>query len=194
MISPEVPAELIGDEVRVRQIIINLISNAVKFTEMGRVTLSVQPQADETMHTPVHDERRTQGIMLHFSVADTGIGIPETKHSLIFESFTQLDRQTTKRYGGSGLGLSIVKRLVGLMGGNIWIESEEGKGTTMHFTARFGLVCDRADSVAPCESSRIISARSRPDAPAGRGPARLFDLKLVCNIIIVRYCFFPLFL
>jgi len=138
-VSPEVPAVLTGDELRIRQVLINLLSNAIKFTEKGWVRLSVRQAEDEQMLMQIKDEGNTQEIMLHFSVSDTGIGIPKAKHDLIFESFTQLGKDKTSRYSGSGLGLSIVKKLVELMGGKIWVESQEGKGAIMHFTARFGI-------------------------------------------------------
>ena len=161
-INPDIPASLTGDEVRFRQVIINLISNAIKFTEKGSVRLQVEPAEAATLNIP---DRNAQEIMLRFSVADTGIGIPKSKHDLIFESFTQLDRDTKKRYGGSGLGLSIVKKLVELMGGDIWVESGEGKGTTMHFTARFGLAEDNTDIVTSDDTASDVSVVNEPDTP-----------------------------
>src|SRR5208282_2591719 len=124
-VLPEVPVELVGDPLRIRQILINLVGNAVKFTERGSVIASVAMEPGDS------DEVR-----LHFSVADTGIGIgPELVES-IFSNFTQADASTTRQYGGSGLGLAIAKRLVAMMGGRIWVESQLGKGSTFHFTTR----------------------------------------------------------
>ena len=123
-VLPEAPAELVGDPLRIRQILINLVGNAVKFTEHGSVTVSVGLEPADSA-------------FLHFSVADTGIGIrPELAES-IFSDFTQADASTTRQYGGSGLGLAIAKRLVAMMDGRIWVESELGKGSTFHFTTRF---------------------------------------------------------
>jgi PAS domain S-box-containing protein len=124
----DVPDQLAGDPMRLRQILINLADNAIKFTERGEVVVKVMNQA-----------RSTEGNHLHFSVADTGIGIPADKQSAIFEAFAQADGSTTRTYGGTGLGLSIASQLIQKMHGRIWIESKVGAGTTFHFTARFGL-------------------------------------------------------
>jgi len=122
-ISPDVPEILVGDPVRLKQILINLIGNAIKFTERGHVMVEVRKVAEKD------DE-----ITLHFSVSDTGIGIPEDKIGKIFESFSQADSSTTRKYGGTGLGLTICKHLVEMMGGKIWVESKVGVGSTFHFT------------------------------------------------------------
>ncbi len=103
------------------------MGNALKFTAKGEVTVRVA----------MEDETADQA-GFHFSVTDTGIGIPQEKQKLIFEAFTQSDSSTTRQYGGTGLGLSISSRLVGLMGGNIWVESQPGHGSTFHFKVRFG--------------------------------------------------------
>ncbi|MBS0206560.1 MAG: response regulator [Planctomycetes bacterium] len=126
-IAPDVPFAVEGDPHRLRQMVINLIGNAIKFTEEGEVVLDV---AIERMEE--------SGPMMHFRVADTGVGIPQEKLDTIFEAFEQADTSTTRRYGGTGLGLAIVSRLVDLMDGNIWVESEVGRGSEFHFTARFG--------------------------------------------------------
>jgi PAS domain S-box-containing protein len=126
-IRPRVPALLSGDPDRLRQIIVNLVGNAVKFTEAGEVVVDVQSESS------LDDE-----VVLHFAVADTGIGIPQDKQEAIFEMFEQAETSMTRRFGGSGLGLAICSRLVELMGGRIWVESEVGRGSTFHFTARFG--------------------------------------------------------
>src|ERR1019366_5721819 len=110
---------------RLRQIIVNLVGNAIKFTDSGGVTLSV------------HKELQGAGyMMVRFSVKDTGIGIPPEKQKEIFSSFTQADNSMTRKYGGTGLGLTISRRLVELLGGRIWVESEPGAGSSFHFTAR----------------------------------------------------------
>jgi CheY-like chemotaxis protein len=122
-IRPEVPSGVRGDPSRLRQVINNLLGNALKFTDNGEVVLRVQAEGctDEIIH-------------LHFSVSDTGIGIPTAKQSSIFEAFSQADSSITRKYGGTGLGLTISARLVRLMGGQIWVESDQGKGTVFHFT------------------------------------------------------------
>jgi two-component system sensor histidine kinase/response regulator len=130
-ISPTVPAWVVGDPDRLRQIVVNLVGNAIKFTEIGEVTLRV-----ECCEAPACDE---QSCVLHFAVCDTGIGIPVDKQVVIFDAFSQADGSTTRRFGGSGLGLTISSRLVELMKGQIWIESEVGRGSTFHFTAQFGV-------------------------------------------------------
>jgi CheY-like chemotaxis protein/anti-sigma regulatory factor (Ser/Thr protein kinase) len=125
-IAPSVPDVVRGDSNRLRQVVINLIGNAIKFTDQGEVALNIHVEAEEG------DERT-----IHFTVSDTGIGIPAEKQKLIFQPFSQADNSTTRKYGGTGLGLTISKRLVGLMGGNMWVESEVGRGTQFHFTVRF---------------------------------------------------------
>jgi len=126
-VASEVPDVVVGDPTRLRQIIVNLLSNALKFTEHGEILLRVEK-----------DAASEDGSMLHFSVRDTGIGIPWDKQQYIFEAFAQVDSSTTRRFGGTGLGLTISARLVAMMRGRIWVESELGKGSTFHFTARFG--------------------------------------------------------
>ena len=121
-----VPSKLIGDPGRLRQILLNLLGNATKFTDRGELVVTVAPEAESP-----------QAGRLHFTVSDTGIGIPQDRIGSIFESFTQADASTTRKYGGTGLGLAISKRFVELMGGSIWAESVEGSGSTMHFTAQF---------------------------------------------------------
>ncbi|MBI1311325.1 response regulator [bacterium] len=127
-IDPSVPDWLIGDPARLRQIIVNLVGNAIKFTEQGEVVV----------HADV-DEQSNGSVLLHFSVTDTGIGIPPQKIKTVFGAFEQADSSTTRRYGGTGLGLAICARLSRLMNGTVWAESELGKGSTFHFTARLGL-------------------------------------------------------
>jgi len=125
-VSPRVPRTLVGDPTRLRQIVVNLVGNAIKFTEKGSIVLETDVA-----------EKAGEDFQLHISVSDTGIGIPAEKRQLIFESFAQADGSTTRRFGGTGLGLTISRRLVELMGGQIWVESEVGRGTTFHFTCSF---------------------------------------------------------
>jgi|GEM_PF-441888 len=124
-IPPELPDGFVGDSTRLNQILVNLLGNAVKFTEKGevfvRVAMESQTDADAC---------------LHFSVKDSGIGIPEEKQKLIFDAFTQADTSTTRRFGGTGLGLTICKELTVMMNGKIWVESMPGSGSTFHFTVR----------------------------------------------------------
>lgn len=132
-IASDVPSVAIGDPVRLRQVLVNLISNAIKFTERGSVSLTVE-RCPQTMRLGQADALSTDQAFLVFSVSDSGIGIPEKKLDLIFEAFAQADASTTRRYGGTGLGLTISSRLVGLMGGRMEVESVEGQGSRFHFT------------------------------------------------------------
>ena len=122
----EVPEVMVGDPNRLRQVLINLVGNSIKFTERGEVLVDVEP-----------DQQNNGAFGLHFSVVDTGIGIPPEKQQLIFQPFAQADGSVTRRYGGTGLGLTISTQLIQMMGGRIWMESEPGKGSTFHFTAAF---------------------------------------------------------
>ncbi|MEY4386356.1 MAG: hypothetical protein RLY20_1639, partial [Verrucomicrobiota bacterium] len=139
-IDDSIPKILVSDVTRLRQILVNLVSNAVKFTNSGEVYVEVKPAAHglrriEPGREPDTDFiRHPQQWLLHFSVRDTGIGIPLDKQSRLFKSFQQVDASTTRHYGGTGLGLAICKRLAELMGGSIWVESDAGKGATFHFT------------------------------------------------------------
>ena len=136
-VMPDVPARLIGDPLRLRQILINLLGNAIKFTESGEIVLTVEavapPASAPALDAATADPDGPDRQWLRFSVADTGIGIPASKLDAIFSSFTQADSSTARKYGGSGLGLSIVKRLVELMGGEIHVASEPGRGSTFSF-------------------------------------------------------------
>jgi len=127
-IAPDIPQVLVGDVARLRQVIVNLVGNAIKFTSEGEIVVDVSTRSEER-----------DSVVLHFSVRDTGVGIPKDKQDRVFEVFTQADASTTRRFGGTGLGLSISRRIVELMGGKIWIESEEGEGSVFHFTARVGI-------------------------------------------------------
>ncbi|HOV89997.1 MAG TPA: response regulator [Syntrophorhabdaceae bacterium] len=150
-IHDDVPNFLIGDPGRLRQVLINLIGNAIKFTEKGEVVIEVSiPEQAQMIHiTQAKEEKNItynsenpepqKGIYLLFSVRDTGIGIPKERIDIIFEKFTQVDASTTRKYGGTGLGLTISRHLVRLMGGNIWLESEVGMGSRFYFILPFGI-------------------------------------------------------
>ena len=127
-IDHDVPEMVRGDATRIGQVLFNLVGNGVKFTRDGEVGVKVAVESQQDDHC-----------ILHFTVSDTGIGIPITKQQLMFEPFTQADASTTRQYGGTGLGLAITKRLVERMGGSIWLESEQDKGTIVHFTSKLGL-------------------------------------------------------
>jgi len=134
-LSPSIPPILVGDPARIRQVLINLLGNAIKFTQQGEISLDVDRESSGA------------GLMtLHFRVRDSGIGIPREQQRRIFEAFTQADSSTTRKYGGTGLGLAITTRLVEMMGGKIWVESEPGHGSTFHFTAIFGLPAANVES------------------------------------------------
>ncbi|MGD1103135.1 MAG: response regulator [Terriglobia bacterium] len=124
-VQPEVPDNLVGDPTRLRQILINLVGNSIKFTDKGEVSVQVSIESSDA-------DKAT----LHFAVADTGIGIPPEKRRVIFEAFAQADNSTSRRYGGTGLGLTISSRLVAMMSGRMWVESEVGQGSTFHFTLK----------------------------------------------------------
>ncbi len=141
-VHPEVPNNLIGDPPRLRQILNNLIGNALKFTHEGEVLLDIEKGAEEGM--------------LHFRVSDTGIGMTAAQLSHIFQPFRQADGSTTRRYGGTGLGLSISKSLIELMGGSIWVESAEGEGSTFHFTARFEVPDRSSDPILPVDIGELV--------------------------------------
>jgi signal transduction histidine kinase/DNA-binding response OmpR family regulator len=146
-IAQGVPRMLVGDALRLRQVLLNLLGNAMKFTAHGRVDIEVQPDP----------ENPEPGALL-FCVKDTGIGIPAEKLGSIFENFTQADSSTTRKYGGTGLGLAISKRIVGLMGGKIWVESTVGEGSRFLFTAKFA-----------------VSERQAPEPVALAGNARISE-------------------
>ncbi len=133
-IKGDVPGFLIGDPVRLRQVIINLVGNALKFTEIGEINITVSNNSPNVLkECPLPEDE----LELLFAVTDTGIGIPEEKQLAIFESFSQADASTTRKFGGTGLGLTISKNLVGMMNGEMWVKSRVGDGSTFYFTARF---------------------------------------------------------
>ena len=147
-VAPEVPEVMRGDSSRLRQVVINLVGNAIKFTDEGEVALQVRVEAED-------GEDR----ILHFTVSDTGIGIPPEKQKVIFDPFTQADSSTTRKYGGSGLGLTISTRLVRMMGGEIWVESNTGGGSRFHFTVRLRVADAKAievGTIAPPEMLRGV--------------------------------------
>jgi signal transduction histidine kinase/CheY-like chemotaxis protein len=133
-VAPDVPDCLTGDWLRLQQVLINLIGNALKFTEQGEVAVRLEVQ-----------ERIVDHAVLHFSVRDTGIGIPVDRQAAIFDAFTQADGSTARSHGGTGLGLTISLKLVDMMGGRMWLESASGQGATFHFTANVGVRPDAAD-------------------------------------------------
>ena len=147
-IRRDVPRMVAGDYGRLRQILVNLLGNAIKFTEHGEIGLDVSQQS-----------RSQEDVVLHFTVSDTGIGIPVEKQSLVFEMFEQVDSSLARRHGGTGLGLAIASRLVDLMDGRIWLESEVGRGSRFHFTARLGLASPDSVPQPPAEPARLHGMR-----------------------------------
>jgi two-component system sensor histidine kinase/response regulator len=132
--DPDIVSNVVGDPGRLRQVLLNLVGNAIKFTERGKIVLGVEQLSSNA---------RT--VELHMTVTDSGIGIPVNKQQVIFEEFVQADDSSTRRFGGTGLGLAISSQLVKMMGGKIWVESETGKGSTFHFTAHFGIPASRPE-------------------------------------------------
>jgi len=148
-ILPEVPERVVGDLNRLRQIIINLIGNAIKFTARGQVGLRISLDS----HAP-------GDFQLHFVVTDTGVGIAKEKQKLIFEAFSQADTSTARKFGGTGLGLSISTQLVALMGGKIWVESALGHGSQFHFTGKFGEASQVVEAVSSSVPSQLAAAKT----------------------------------
>jgi PAS domain S-box-containing protein len=147
-VAMTVPDDLIGDPDRLRRIVVNLVGNAIKFTERGEVVLHAE-----------FESLSNTDVVIHFTVVDTGIGIPKDKQQRVFEAFAQADSSTTRKYGGTGLGLAISAKLTELMGGRIWLESEEGHGSKFHFTARFELA-EAAHTRAPIVPVTIQGMRA----------------------------------
>ena len=144
-IASDVPPILIGDPIRLRQVLINLVGNAIKFTERGGIDVDI-----------AYGRREGQCLEVEFRVRDTGIGIPFEKQSLIFDAFTQADSSTTRRFGGTGLGLAMSTSLIKLMGGQISVKSEPGKGSTFMFTAKFGLLAaEHLNAIQPSQPERV---------------------------------------
>ncbi|HEV3236032.1 MAG TPA: response regulator [Gemmataceae bacterium] len=167
-IQQEVPNWIHGDPGRLRQIIVNLVGNAIKFTELGEVVVRVATvpagfipeNGPGVMPTTENHVGPLDGPLLHFSVSDTGIGIPPDKLGSIFEPFTQADGSTTRKYGGTGLGLTISSRLVSLMGGKLWVESEPDKGSTFHFTAHLPQARSTPARKIPSRSLTLVGVRA----------------------------------
>jgi two-component system sensor histidine kinase/response regulator len=159
-VAPEVPEIMKGDSSRLRQVVINLVGNAIKFTDKGDVALKAQIEAEDG-----HD------CILRFTVSDTGVGIPKEKRESIFDPFSQADTSTTRKYGGTGLGLTISSRLVAMMGGKIWVESEPGRGSQFYFTVRLG-VADaneiKVDALAAAELLRGVKVLVVDDSRANQ--------------------------
>jgi two-component system sensor histidine kinase/response regulator len=143
-VQPEVPEALIGDPGRIRQVLTNLVGNAVKFTEKGEVFVDVEEESHEDAVT-----------CLHFKVKDTGVGVPEDKQKKIFEAFSQADGSMARKYGGTGLGLTICTRLVTMMGGAIWVESQPGQGSTFHFTLRLAVQDNLSLGAVPLQPEQL---------------------------------------
>jgi signal transduction histidine kinase/DNA-binding response OmpR family regulator len=160
-IAADVPEFIRGDSTRLRQVVTNLIGNAIKFTHAGEVVLTVERVVEDD---PATGTKRIacdgESCLFHFVVSDTGIGIPKDKQEMIFQPFSQADTSTTRKYGGTGLGLTITTRLVGMMGGRIWLESEEGQGSHFHFTVKL-------------KASHLESQASESRAPLGLGGVRV---------------------
>jgi PAS domain S-box-containing protein len=158
-VAPEVPEMARGDSNRLRQIVVNLVGNAIKFTDDGEVALKVQVDAVEG-----------SDCILHFTVSDTGVGIPPEKQKLIFEPFSQADTSTTRKYGGTGLGLTISTRLVAMMGGKMWVESQVGRGSEFHFTVRLGASDTKIEvgTIAPAELLRGVKVLVADDNRTNR--------------------------
>lgn len=153
-VDTDVPEKVKGDPARLRQILINLVGNAIKFTEKGQIIVAVKKVAS-----------KKNKAVLHFSVSDTGVGIPEDKINKIFDSFSQADSSTTRRYGGTGLGLSICKHLVEMMDGKIWVESKLGAGSTFHFSIHLEVLEEKGkvkEPLAEFEGLRILVVDDNP--------------------------------
>jgi hypothetical protein len=160
-IRPNVPKALLGDPGRIRQVLINLVGNSIKFTEAGEILITVEDQSSDRVNT-----------RLHISVKDTGVGIPEDIQAKIFEAFSQAGGSMARKYGGTGLGLTICVRLVELMGGRVWLDSQVGHGSTFHFTIHLlvqkplahpaplqpGQLRDEAIAIAAPDSSNLSPA------------------------------------
>jgi PAS domain S-box-containing protein len=175
-IAPGTPDGLVGDAGRLRQVVLNLAGNAVKFTDRGEVVVSVGvDELEEDNDGGPSSAPPSPEVTLHVTVSDTGIGIPAEKQAEIFEAFVQADSSTTRRFGGTGLGLAVSSRLVQLLRGRLWVESQLGRGSTFHFTARFG-VADLAFSETGPRTEELPAARVLVSDDSGRGRAILAEM------------------
>jgi signal transduction histidine kinase/DNA-binding response OmpR family regulator len=163
----EVPEVVRGDSSRLRQVVINLVGNAIKFTSEGEVALKIQVETADG-----------EDLILHFTISDTGIGIPLEKQEHIFDPFSQADSSTTRKYGGTGLGLSISARLVGMMGGRMWVESEIGRGTQFHFTVLLGVADSKAIEVGTAAPPEILRATKVLVVDDNRANRRILEAML----------------
>jgi two-component system sensor histidine kinase/response regulator len=178
-LDPSLPPRLVGDSLRLGQILINYTNNAVKFTEQGEVEIRVSVRDSDA-----------QSLLLHFAVRDTGIGLTGEQMSRLFESFSQADTSTTRRFGGTGLGLAISKKLAELMGGEVGVSSEYGKGSTFWFTARLRLAAHtpQATVAAPGEELRLPSGEAEAEASQDLFAAPLFEAPRVDQVRLRQVC------
>ncbi|MGD0908735.1 MAG: response regulator, partial [Candidatus Acidiferrales bacterium] len=167
-VAPDIPEFVRGDSTRLRQVITNLVGNAIKFTEQGEIALKVQ------METPGNE-----GCLIHFTVSDTGIGISPDKQKLIFDPFSQADSSTTRKYGGTGLGLTISARLVQIMGGEMKVESAIGRGSQFHFTMRFGTADSQAVAGGKTSSLEVLKGAKVLIVDDNRTNRRILEQMLV---------------
>jgi two-component system sensor histidine kinase/response regulator len=177
--SPDLPDQLLADPLRLRQVLLNLLGNAIKFTERGSVVADVDV-----------DFQDTDTVFLRFAVRDTGPGIPKDKQDLIFKPFCQADGSTTRKHGGTGLGLPISAHFVEMMGGKIWVESEPGSGSTFYFTARLGRVDSTAPKQRPRQSAMTLSSDLDSEAKQKLGSLKILvaednfsNLKLLSRLL-----------
>jgi CheY-like chemotaxis protein len=181
-VETAVPDRLVGDPFRLRQILTNLLGNAIKFTTQGRVDLVVEAEPGAA---GAASGEAANGVTLRFEVCDTGIGIPAAQQRMIFEAFRQADGSTTRKYGGTGLGLAICSRLVDLMGGAIAVESEAGRGSRFRFTSRFQMMPESAlpAELRPVDSISLQNMAGVVGATRGRLPVNLSVLLAEDNLI-----------
>ncbi len=147
-IHPQVPEVVLGDSARLRQVLINLVGNAIKFTDVGEVVVELE-----------HQVLAGDEVVLEFKVTDTGIGIPPEKQAAVFEAFEQADGTVSRRYGGTGLGLAISSRLMHLLGGRMWVESQVGRGSTFHFTMHCRLGAAEPSAGVRAQPAAVRGAR-----------------------------------
>ena len=168
-VLPDVPTEVVGDPGRLRQVLLNLVGNAIKFSDSGQILVQVYVES-----------RETDAVTLHYSVTDSGIGIPEDKQDAIFQAFQQADGSTTRRFGGTGLGLAISSTLVQMMGGRLYVESILHEGSAFHFTARFGL----SAAVPSVDADRLSKAKAPAATTGVEPPARRLSVLLAEDNVV----------